>query len=437
VFFSKCKEKDDHIETLKTQIDELQHEIKFYKELSKISNEEILVVIDNRDKICFKNTLAEAMIKDDQTIVNELLKNSHTINVNSCSGKVFSHKLNSGEKAYIILKTDVRNGSQSKILSMHQHSIRDALSDTQHTFTHILEDLKSVKNESVVTSKEARDGLHLINHTGESMNHLSQSMSSAVDKTEILYQRSSEITDIVNLIQDIADQTNLLALNAAIEAARAGDHGRGFAVVADEVRKLAEKTQKSTKEIEIVVKSISQESVEIRESTMELNKIVDKTKDSVDKIEAKMAMFQRNASRNRYEMEYLSDKIFSTLAKIDHVVYKNSVYAMLFGEDNEFKATTHKECRLGKWYEVGIGHEEFINTLSYSKLEAPHSEVHNIANALVKECASREAMCAKEKVEMMVEKLEHASKDVFLILDEMVKQKSEIMLLEAKSELFH
>ena len=70
------------------------------------------------------------------------------------------------------------------------------------------------------------------------------------------------------------------------------------------------------------------------------------------------------------------------------------------------------------------------------RLTTPHETVHEVANTLVKECASGYAMCAKEKVETMVSSLEKASQKVFRILDSMVEEKSISMMKEAKIELF-
>ncbi len=66
-------------------------------------------------------------------------------------------------------------------------------------------------------------------------------MRQAVSAMDGISRRSSEISDIVGVIDEIAFQTNLLALNAGAEAARAGDSGRGFAVVASEVRAPAQR----------------------------------------------------------------------------------------------------------------------------------------------------------------------------------------------------
>ena len=77
----------------------------------------------------------------------------------------------------------------------------------------------------------------------------SEVVEGAVRAMDAIERSSSQIGQIIGVIDEIAFQTNLLALNAGVEAARAGEAGRGFAVVAQEVRALAQRAADAARQI--------------------------------------------------------------------------------------------------------------------------------------------------------------------------------------------
>ena len=105
----------------------------------------------------------------------------------------------------------------------------------------------------------AQSGMDAVRETIEAMERIREAVSGSNDVVARLGERSSDISKIVEVIDDIAEQTKLLALNAAILAAQAGEHGRGFSVVAGEIRELSERTAASTREIGGLIRSVQSE----------------------------------------------------------------------------------------------------------------------------------------------------------------------------------
>ncbi|HEY2748475.1 MAG TPA: HAMP domain-containing methyl-accepting chemotaxis protein [Polyangia bacterium] len=98
------------------------------------------------------------------------------------------------------------------------------------------------------------------------MHKMRSSFEDTAEKIRQLGESSKRIGNIVEVIRQISDQTSLLALNASIEAAHAGEQGRGFAVVADEVSQLAKRVGQSAKDIEALIATITEQTLEAVQS---------------------------------------------------------------------------------------------------------------------------------------------------------------------------
>jgi methyl-accepting chemotaxis protein len=105
------------------------------------------------------------------------------------------------------------------------------------------------------SSKRTHEARSVAGQANESARKSGAIVSGAVDAMGRIEHSSSQISNIIGVIDEIAFQTNLLALNAGVEAARAGDAGKGFAVVAQEVRELAQRSANAAKEIKDLIRN--------------------------------------------------------------------------------------------------------------------------------------------------------------------------------------
>ncbi len=405
-----------------SEIAELKKEINLYQSLLNLCLHEGFVGIKN-NKVVFKSgNLAGLSNLEEQSV--HFKENAESVNLQGVSYSLKSQNIDGVQYFSLAKKTGgVGEYHKSDLFKTFCASLKEGLENAQESMQYFHQETGLLLNAAKNGEAHSTEGLGTVNKTGQDIESLYEKMQNATSLADSLNQRSNEITQVISLIDDIAEQTNLLALNAAIEAARAGEHGRGFAVVADEVRKLAEKTQKATKEIAVVVKSMQQEANDIQTNTHDINSIVGSIKGDVEELKSTVKNNMIVAQAAKYTIYNINNRVFCGLAKLDHVVFKNNLYGMVFGL-NSFDITSHKNCRLGKWYYEGAGKENFSNTSGYRALESHHASVHAEANDLVK-AVQEDHITDLKYLEHKVHLMEDGAKHVKENIDKMFYEKQD------------
>ncbi|MCB1762554.1 MAG: methyl-accepting chemotaxis protein [Gammaproteobacteria bacterium] len=234
---------------------------------------------------------------------------------------------------------DIKQASLVQLKTSRQ--VSEFMDQTRKSSRDVAEHIRQISDFVKQGVVSLDSGQQVARETIQGMDQLSLEIRQISEAITRLREDSYKIESIIDVINSISEQTNLLALNAAIEAARAGEAGRGFAVVADEVRTLATRTKQSTIEVQSMIQSIQNSTLQAANS---MEKGTASTQHSVDQVN-KSAEMLRELAATMTEIDNQAENIAQENHQQEHSFHTVSESIQMM--DVKFNKTlTHLESNL-------------------------------------------------------------------------------------------
>lgn len=231
--------------------------------------------------------------------------------------------------------------NSSEQISHISQALSEGATDQSRSVVELLNTVVEISGKVKDNASNAERASIKAQEAGDIIQMSNDQMNKMVEAIYKINDSSTQISNILETIEDISSQTNLLALNASIEAARAGEAGAGFAVVANEIGNLANNSAKATKEIAILINNSidnvsngTQIANNTAETLLSVIEIANEVKESVEQI-----------STASNEQSYSLDQITDGIKQISNVVQGNSSIAQESADSNEELARQAEKLR--------------------------------------------------------------------------------------------
>ena len=237
--------------------------------------------------------------------------------------------------------------------------VATAMNEMTATVQEVARNAEEASEAAVAADQQAREGDKVVGEAIAQIERLALEVGHSTEAMGHLKRESDKIGSVLDVIKSVAQQTNLLALNAAIEAARAGEQGRGFAVVADEVRSLAQRTQKSTEEIEELivglqagtqqVATIMDNSRSLTESSVELTRRAGGSLESITRTVSAIQSMNQQIAAAAEQQSAVAEEINRSVLNVRDVSEQTSAAS------EETAASSVELARLGTHLQTLVG----------------------------------------------------------------------------------